>query len=139
MVCLRLVFNMRKLYFIQIITIACSIITMLFTQYTVITQFSDTLPPIDLKDIFIYLMLLLAIFFSLKKKIASSILVIIYSIYFFMGMQSFFRVPIDIFKSLLHGYYQYGFSLLFNLINLILGISIFILWLLKFDSNNDGK
>ena len=128
---------MKKLYFIQLISIVCAITTMLFAKYTVITQFSDILPPIDLKVIFIYFMLILFIFFSLKKKIVSSIIIVIYSIYFFMNMQSFFRAPIDIFKSLLSGYYQYGFSLLFNLTNLVLGIVIFIMWLINLGSKDD--
>lgn len=66
---------MKKLYFIQTTSIIGLLISLIFARYTLITIFHEY---ISLEDLFI----VVSIFFSIKNKVISSFIMLIYSIYF---------------------------------------------------------
>ncbi|AFJ44111.1 hypothetical protein [Francisella orientalis] len=104
---------MKKLYFIQTTSIIGLLISLIFARYTLITIFHEY---ISLEDLFI----VVSIFFSIKNKVISSFIMLIYSIYFFINVGIFLSVPKLIFSAFQDGAYQYGFNFLFQLINLLI-------------------
>ena len=129
---------MKKIFYIQIGSIIGLLLTMFVAQYYVIVYFSNISDLFTVGDLFAYLFVFLSLFFSFKRKIISSLIIVVYSIYFFLGTQDTLRTPIIIFKSISDGYYQFGFSLLFQLLNLIIGIILIALWLNRI-SLKDGQ
>ena len=129
---------MKKLYFIQLLSIIILFLTLLVSLYYKIV--SKLMPfTFDYIDALIYLIIISSIIFSYREKIISSFLIFIYSLYFFINFGQIPSLLELIYNSLfLNGRYQLGLALLSNLINLIVSLVLIIMYTNKI-SKKDGK
>lgn len=129
---------MKKLYFIQLLSIITLLSTLLVNLYY--KMISKLMPfTFDYIDAVIYLIIISSIIFSYKKKIISSFMILIYSLYFFINFGQTSSLLEIIYNSLfLNGRYQLGLALLFNLINFIVSIILIIIYINKV-SKKDAK
>ncbi len=129
---------MKKLYLAQSFTILFLLFALLKGTYSQIMYFSEIIP-FSLLDLFIYLFILISLYFSFKRKVYSSIIICIYSLFTLIKIGNISDIPVTIFNSISNANFQLAAVLLFLCITLVLSIVIFILWLLKFSSNNNAK
>lgn len=129
---------MKKLYFIQLLSIITLLSTLLVNLYY--KMISKLMPfTFDYIDAVIYLIIISSIIFSYKKKIISSFMILIYSLYFFINFGQTSSLLEIIYNSLfLNGRYQLGLALLSNLINFIVSIILIIIYINKV-SKKDAK
>ena len=126
---------MKKLYLVQTISILALICCMMYGLYLEIFIFDKD---VTLSHLFVYLFAYLSLFFSFKNRIYSSIIMIFYGIYGLIKFGDVLNIPIVIYRSIINGYYQFGFTELFVCLNLIIASILLIMHIDKI-SKEDAK
>ena len=129
---------MRKLFYIQSLSIVGLLITMFIAQYYVIKYFSSISSLLTLGDLVVYFFMFLALFLSINRNFLSSIIIIMYGVYILINLGVLLDLPIIIFNSLTDGRIQFGCSLLFNIINIVIGVVLLTIYFNKL-SKEDAK
>ena len=129
---------MKKLYLLQTIFLSFLFINILLSTYSQYKNFY-TFFSFNFFDVIIYISIISSILFSYNKKIISSVIVIIYSVYILVKFVNILDLPAMIFNSIVYnGNYLLGFYYLLIIIDLTIGIILLVIWIDK-TSKEDAK